>query len=288
MDRTVMSLLRGVCQIPAYVAHEKGFFSDFGLNVEIDIVATAWQIPDRLVRREADFAILPWMRTVLQNLEGMPLVVVCGSGCEEAAIVVREGLEVDEVRSVALPKRGGLKDLTAMALLDSLGWTNIEEVRQPCGDGAILALVGGGADAASMVEPYATIMEERKIGRVVRRTGAVWPGAPGCALTTTANAIEQDPDLVRNVVRGFVKGLDLVERDPAQAAGIAAKYIGAAPDIIERALGRNAPDINAMRHTKAIDEMLAMMQNLGYIEGIPVGWLDLSFLDSVVNKDGNN
>ena len=33
-----------------------------------------------------------------------------------------------------------------------------DRVRMPSGDGAILALVGQGADAASMIEPYATCL----------------------------------------------------------------------------------------------------------------------------------
>jgi NitT/TauT family transport system substrate-binding protein len=281
MDYVGMSLLRGVCQLPAYVAHDMGIFEEFGLKVEFDIVATAWQIPDRLVRREADFAILPWTRAVLGNLRGRPLVVVCGSGREEAAIVVRKGLPVEDVGSIALPKRGGLKDLTAMALLESLGWTDIDEVRQPCGDGAILALVGGGADAASMVEPYATVMEERGIGTVVKRTGDVWPGAPGCSLTTTAGTIEQDPKMVQRVVAAFARGSTLIERDPEAVSAIGARYVGVAPGIFRKALRRNRPDIDAMRNRAAIDRMLGLMTKLEYIDRVPEGWLDLSFLDAV-------
>ena len=61
------------------------------------------------------------------------LVVVCGSGVEEAAIVVRAGLDVADVRRVAVPLRGGMKDLTAMALIDGLGWDGVEVLRQPVG-----------------------------------------------------------------------------------------------------------------------------------------------------------
>lgn len=281
MDRIGMSLLRGVCQLPAYVAHDAGIFAELGLKVELDIVATAWQIPERLLRREADFAILPWTRTVLENLNAGPLVVVCGSGREEAAIVVRKGLRVEEVGSIALPKRGGLKDLTAMALLESLGWTDIQEVRQPCGDGAVLSLVGKGADAASMVEPYATVMEERGIGTVVKRTGDIWPGAPGCSLATTAGTIEQDPEMVHRVVDGFVRASALIQRDPERASAIASRYVGVAPDIFRKALRRNRPAVDAMRNRPAIDTMLELMMKLGYIDRVPEGWLDLSFLDAV-------
>ncbi|PYL71972.1 MAG: hypothetical protein DMF22_05515, partial [Verrucomicrobia bacterium] len=46
MERILMSLLRGICQMPAYVAKEKGFFFDEGLDVEIEIQPTAWMVPE--------------------------------------------------------------------------------------------------------------------------------------------------------------------------------------------------------------------------------------------------
>jgi NitT/TauT family transport system substrate-binding protein len=280
MSAVKMSLLRGVCQIPAYVAHEEGIFADLGLDVELDIVPTAWQVPDMLSRRECDFAILPWTRVALDALKDGNLVLVCGSGEEEAAIVVREGYGIGDVQSIALPKAGGLKDLTAQALMESLGWSEIEEMRQPLGDGAILALVGDGADAASMIEPFATVMEEKGIGRVVKRTGDVWPGAPGCSLTTTHLAIEQDPTMVGLVVEGFARGIDFIESNRNEAAEIGAKYIGVSPEILRKALNHNRPNVDALSNREAMDGMLATMKDLAYIDRFPEGYLDLSFLEA--------
>lgn len=92
---------------------------------------------------------------------------------EEAAIVVRKEINPSNVRRVAVPLRGGMKDLTAMALIESLEWKDVEVIRLPSGDGAIISLFGRGADAASMVEPYATMMEALEVGTIVKRTGDV-------------------------------------------------------------------------------------------------------------------
>ena len=45
--------------------------------------------------------------------------VICGSGHEEAALVLRNGLEITDVKSIAVPKEGGIKDLTAMGLIST-------------------------------------------------------------------------------------------------------------------------------------------------------------------------
>lgn len=273
------SLLRGVCQTPAYVAHDLGYFRDEGVESEIVVEPTAWMVPSRLASGESQFAVIPWTRAATATESDLGLLVICGSGCEEAAVVVRAGVAVSEVRRVTVPLRGGMKDLTAMALLESLGWEDLEVRRQPSGDGAIIALFGRGCDAASMVEPYATMMEALGVGRVVRRTGDVWPGAPGCSLTTTRGLAERDPGLVGAVVRGFARGVGAVRDDRAEAARIAGPYIGVNEAFIESALIRNAPDEDAIRNEDAMESVLSLMVRLGYLREVPRGFADLSFLD---------
>ncbi len=281
MTEIRLALLRGVCQLPAYVAHERGFFSRTGLASNITIYPSAWIIPEQLASGTAHFAVMPWTRVAAAPQNETALQVICGSGIEEAAIVVRTGLQPEQVSSVAIPKEGGMKDLTALGLLDSLGWTRekVEHRRFPSGDGAIICFFGNGADAASMVEPYASMMEEFEIGYVARRTGDVWPGAPGCSLTTTRRLIEQNPDTVQRVVEAYVEACAFVDDNPDEAAEIAASFIGVHPDIVRRALRFNRPDVNAIRNTDAMGQVLRLMQELGYVRTLPSGFSDLRFLD---------
>ena len=159
MDKIVFALLRGVCQLPAYVALDKGFLRDVDIDAELSIAPTAWTVPERFVNGDVQFAVIPWTRVAADKSQGDRLTLVSGSGFEEAAMVVRQGMTVEQVRAVAVPKEGGIKDLTAMALVQRLGWQDANIVRMPSGDGAILSFVGEGADAASMVEPYSTMLE---------------------------------------------------------------------------------------------------------------------------------
>jgi ABC-type nitrate/sulfonate/bicarbonate transport system substrate-binding protein len=277
LETIQLSLLRGVCQTPAYVAHELGFFREEGLDSRLSVEPTAWMVPTRLATGDSQLAVIPWTRSVA----AADLAVVCGSGHEEAAIVVRDGVEVSEVRRITVPLRGGMKDLTAMALVRSLGWDGAEIRRQPSGDGAIISLFGRGCDAASMVEPYATMMEDLGVGRVVRRTGDVWPGAPGCSLTTTAGFREEHPDTLTAAVRAFCRGADAVKQRPRESAEIASAYIGVAAAFIERAIRHHPPDVNAIRNREAIEGVLSLMAELGYVDEPRADFIDLSFLDEV-------
>lgn len=276
-----MSLLRGMCQLPGYVAEAKQFFLRHDLDVRVTVESTAGLMPGRLLRGEVDFAVMPWTRVAAARARNESLVLVCGSGCEEAAIVMRPDLTVEQVRRVAVPMRGGIKDLTARGLVQSLNWQNIDWVRQPSGDGAILAFVGRGADAAAMVEPYAAMLEGLNLGAVVRRTGDLWPGVPGCSLTTTADTIAHRGDVVDRVVRAFVQGARHVEQCPEESAEIAARYIGIAPQFILAALKHCRPNIHALRNRSSMNAVLLFMRQLGYVEQTPAGYLDMQFLDRV-------
>lgn len=279
MRRIRFQLLRGICQTPAYVAHEKGFFADEGIEASVAISPTAWMIPEQLSSGGCDFAVIPWTRVAAAEQGEEPLRVICGSGCEEAVVVRRRGVRQQDVRIVAVPREGGMKDLTAMALIESLGWGDCELRRFPSGDGAIIAFVGEGADAAAMVEPYAAMMTRLGNGEVVRRTGDLWPGAPGCSLACSARMIAEEPDLVQRVVHAYVRAVDFVLRQPDETARIAAPFIGMHPDTVRAALVDNRPNADAIRNAEVMRTILQFMQQLGYIEQIPAQYADLRFLD---------
>src|SRR3954449_4133928 len=97
-----LTLLRGVCQTPAYVAHELGYFADEGVSISLRIAPTATVTPARLAAGESQFAVMPWTRAASASPDD-GFVVICGSGVEEAAVVVRTGLDPSQVRSVTVP-----------------------------------------------------------------------------------------------------------------------------------------------------------------------------------------
>jgi NitT/TauT family transport system substrate-binding protein len=277
MERVRFSLLRGICQLPAYVAKRKGFFADEGLDVEVEIQPTAWMVPERLHSGAVQFAVIPWTRVAAASAKGDDLMLICGSGYEEAAIVVRTGLTLDQVRTVAVPQPGGIKDLTASGLMRGLGWDDREKIRQPSGDGAILTFVGHGADAAAMVEPYATMLQELGLGYVARRTGDLWPGAPGCSLTTSRTLLQERPDFAQRAVTAFVRGSQWIDQAEDEAAEIGGAFIGVSPKFVRAALRHNRPNVEALDNQEAMLRVLDFMKDLGYVAQRPTDYADLRF-----------
>jgi hypothetical protein len=60
---------------------------------------------------------------------------------------------------------------------------------------------------------------------------------------------------------------------------IAARYIGISPDIIRHSFTFNRPDADAIRHDDAMNHILDLMLQLGYIERKPERYCDLRFMD---------
>lgn len=106
MVKAYFSLLRGICQTPAYVAYERGFFKEEGVDAVLSIEPTAWMVPHKLMSGESQFAVIPWTRVAGAEEKDIPLVLICGSGYEEAAIVVRKEISISEVKRVVIPQRG--------------------------------------------------------------------------------------------------------------------------------------------------------------------------------------
>ena len=123
------------------------------------------------------------------------------------------------------------------------------------------------------------MLEHLGLGHVIQRTGDVWPGAPGCSLTTTSNIIAANPDLVQRMVGAYMRGARFAETNREESARIAAKYIGLSAEIIRKALDVNRPNPDAIRNQDAMDQVIDLMIQRGYIDRAPTGYKDLSFLD---------
>ncbi|MEO2031077.1 MAG: ABC transporter substrate-binding protein [Planctomycetaceae bacterium] len=284
MRKIRLSLLRGICQMPAYIAFERGFLKEAGIDADVEIAPTAWMVPQRMGSGDVQFAVIPWTRVVSSCDAGLPLRVICGSGIEEAAIVLQPGVEPEQVTRVAVPHEGGMKDLTAMSLVQKMGWQNAELVRMPSGDGAILAFLGEGGHAASMIEPYATILEERGLGRTIKRTGDVWPGAPGCSLSTTAQIVQEEPDLVERMVGAYLRAANFIDEQPDVASAIAGKYIGVDAKYIRKALQNNRPDVTAIQNTQAMEDVIELMMARQYLSRKPDEFAVTRFLEQAIKN----
>ncbi len=268
-----IGLIRGICQMPGYVAYDKGFFKEQGLNVSCSVDPTAWVLADKLISGDISFGIVPWTRVVSARDRGDKLVVVAGSGYEETATVVRRDANIKNLselkgKRISLPVEGGMKDLTSQALFKKYDITpeNTEILRLPSGDAAILALLSGRVDATTNVEPYATMVVELGMGKIIARGKDILPEVPGCSLTTTENFLQDNPDIVLKFIKAILKAEKFCHKEPEEAAKISSRYIGISADIVREALKYNQPRTDITGSIDVMMQIVRLMKDLGYIK----------------------
>lgn len=271
-----IGLIRGICQMPGYVAYEKGFFKGQGLDVSCSVDPTAWVLADKLISGDISFGIVPWTRVVSARDRGDKLVIIAGSGYEETATVVRRDSNINSLselkgKRISLPVEGGMKDLTSQALFKKydINPEDTEILRLPSGDAAILALLSGRVDATTNVEPYATMAVELGMGKIIARGKDILPKVPGCSLTTMDNFLQDHPDIVLKFIKAILKAEKFCHREPEEAAKISSKYIGISSGIIREALRYNQPRTDIAGSIDVMMQIIKLMKDLGYIKSIP-------------------
>jgi len=288
-----IGLIRGICQMPAYIAYEKGFFKEQGLEISYSIDPTAWLLPNKLISGKISFGILPWTRTVSARDNGNNMVVIAGSGYEEPATVVRKDSGINDLselkgKRISLPVAGGMKDLTSQVLFKEYDITpeNTEIIRLPSGDAAMLALLSGRVDATTNVEPYATMAVEVGIGKIIARGKDVVPKTPGCSITTTDEFLQNHSDIALNFLKAILKAEAFCNKEPDDAAKISSKYIGIPAMIIREALRYNQPHVDITGSMDAMMRIVRLMKELDYIKTMPQDFCNFKLLEKAMAELG--
>ncbi|MGQ9888705.1 MAG: ABC transporter substrate-binding protein [Aggregatilineales bacterium] len=225
-----------------YVAIEKGYFAEEGLNVIIQ----HGNEPDGaslIAAGQLDFGIISGEQVILARARGLPLVYVYAWFQEyPVGIVVPDNLGVSSVRDligrkVGIPGRFGASYTGLLALLAANDMTESDIQLEPIGFNAPDVVCQGGVEASVIYvnnEPL-QIQQRAEAGtcgditsvtvfRVADAANMVSNG-----ITTSEMAIAERPELVRAVVRAHDRGLRDVINNPAEAYLLSRKYVETLP-----------------------------------------------------------
>ncbi len=215
---------------PYYVAQEKGFFAEEGLEVSLehghenDFVALT-------AKGERSFAIASGDQVILSRAQGLPIVYVMKWYQRFPVAVMtlkRSGISTPQElagHSVGTPVLFGASYIGWKALayavkldekairLDTIGFTQAEAVSTNKVDAAIVYIAN---------EPIQLAKQgiETNVFQVSDYIDLVSNG-----LVTNEKIIKENPDLVRRMVRGSLRGLQYTIGYPDEAFQISRKFI---------------------------------------------------------------
>jgi NitT/TauT family transport system substrate-binding protein len=228
--RLPMGYIPNVQYAPFYVAVEKGYFRESGIEVDFDYSTEI----DGVALTGADevhFALASGEQVLLAREQGLPIVYVAGWWQDFPVGVVaktEEGIKKPEDlagKRIGLPGTFGASYIGLRALLDSAGLEEKDVTLDSIGFNQVEALVSG-QDQAVVIYVNNEPIQLRARGYdvdVIRVADYVRLASNG--IITNETTISQDLDLVGRFVQAFLKGLADTVQDPDQAFEISKKYV---------------------------------------------------------------
>ena len=236
------------CEAPLYVAYEKGYFKEMG--IEAEMVKCEWsQFKDALGLGSFHVAHQPIMAYLKPIEEGLDVKLTAGihKGClriqtaKDGAIKTVADLKG---KRIGVPGMGTPPFIYANRMLGDAKIDPRNDVQWkvfPSGELA-LALEKGEVDAVANSEPIGSIMlASGKVQNVTDQT--IDPGYADeycCAVLLNGKYLEANPKAAAAATKAIMKGAKWVETNPRAAAilSVEKKYIASNPELNATALGR--------------------------------------------------
>lgn len=272
-----MGFIPNVQFTPIYVAVEKGYFADEGLEIAFDYGFDT-DLLKLVGSGERQFVIGSGDQVILARNQGLPVVYVMNwyrrFPVAVASLEPLNGPQDLVGKKVGVPILQGASYIGWLALADAAGLNPADVNLMTIGYTQVESLVTEQVDAAvvyAMNEPVQLRQQgyEVSVISVVDYIDFVSNG-----LITNEQTIAQEPELVRGIVRAALRGLRDTLNDPDDAFAICRRYVPAISDesaplqraVLEEALNFWRADDLGHSNPAAWEASQAFMRQIGLIE----------------------
>ncbi|PKO03711.1 MAG: hypothetical protein CVU43_01600 [Chloroflexi bacterium HGW-Chloroflexi-5] len=215
---------------PLYVAIEKGFYKEAGLDVQVDY-SMENDNAVLLANETLQFAILSGEQVLLARDKQMPLVyvaawyqqypvgIVSKTSANIASIADLEG------KKIGLPGLYGASYIGAIAMLDSAGLSESDVTLESIGFNQVEVLMADREDAVVIYvanEPVQLEAQGESIS-LLKASDALDLVANG--LVTNEKTLSENPELVKAMIAATLKGIQYTIDNPDEAYEISKKYV---------------------------------------------------------------
>ena len=222
---------------PLYIALEKGYFDEYGINVQTQVVQNAAAIAPSVLNGQLQFGTAAASPFLGAAAKGLPLKAVANSssnstdGSDESALMTSADSSIErprdlEGKTVAVNGLAALPHVAAMEVIAKDGGdpSKITFVAMPFPD-MVGALGQGRIDAAALAEPFysqARAAGDREVSTLYAT--AFDPGATTTLFFTAEPFIETNPELVANFRTAIERASQDARRDPQLVRDMLVKY----------------------------------------------------------------
>lgn len=215
---------------PLYVAIEKGYFREEGLDVTVDYNMEVDNLA-QIAAGKLDFAMISGEQVLLGRAKGMPVVYVMAwyqkFPVGIAAPVSENIFKPEDLKGkrIGIPGLFGASYIGAKALLSAGGLSESDVTLDAIGFNQVEGITSGREQAAVVYianEP----VQLRALGYDITVLAVSdYMELVSNGLVTSEKIVKENPDLVRKMVRALIKGLDATIANPDEAYELSKKHV---------------------------------------------------------------
>ena len=215
---------------PLYVAMNKGFFQQEGINLTMDY-NTETDAVALVGANKLQFAIASGEQVLLGRAQGLPVVYAAGwfqqypvGVATDAKLGVQKPADL-KGKKIGIPLLAGASYIGLRALLDAGGLKESDVSLDVIGYNQVQALAAGQEQAIVVYVNNEPIQLKAKGYDVnVLRVGD-YLQLVGNGLITNETVLKENPDLVKRMVKALLEGISYTMAHPDEAYTISTKYI---------------------------------------------------------------
>ena len=238
-------LLGDLHQLPFFVAQDRGFFKDEGVNVQVVGPFDAGPAEmDALAADQLDMGYVGIAPSVLAAARKIDLSIISGVNLEGSALVTENGINsvADlKLKKVATPAPGSIQYVMLGMLLskNSMSFSDLElfpgTIKPP---DMPQSLQTGLISGYFVWEPFVAKALVGGYGKALVESKDIWPGHPCCVVVTRNDFALNNNRVVGAVVSAHRKAVQFIADNPAEAKAIAQKWTNLDAAVIDNAFTR--------------------------------------------------
>lgn len=278
---TVAEVAHTIFYAPQYVAIEKGYFEEYGIDVNLILTAGADKVTAAVLSGDADIGFCGSEGTIyVYNAKEKDYLKTFAQLTQKdgSFLVSRKKFDnftLDDLKgkSVIGGRAGGMPEMTFEWALKQNGIDpkNDLEIDTSITFAAMGgAFIGGQGDFVTLFEPNALEIEQQGYGYVVASIGELGGVVPYTSYSARESYIKKNSELINNFTKAIQKGLDFVHNssDKEVAEAILSQFPDTSLNDLEKVVARYRKIDAWPKTTKFSEESFNHLQDIMMDNGV--------------------
>ncbi|NHV60252.1 MAG: ABC transporter substrate-binding protein [Candidatus Verstraetearchaeota archaeon] len=214
-----------------WVAYEKGYFAQEGLEVTLKEYPTVAQLVGALYSKEIDGAPITSV-ALAAFIKNLDIKIVAGNSLDGTALVTNRTLSISSINEISGMRLGTVQYVPGDYIFrDAISKSGVnvtvKEYLSP--PDALSALESGAVDASLLWEPYASLAKYRNLSISLWDAKIYGKDYPCCLQAFSDSFVKSNPDAVTKFIRALIKAEVFAYSNTNESLPMVKKYLPGIP-----------------------------------------------------------